>query len=340
MNSLSSLACACQNKAVALAGWFGNLVRGIGQAIGSAIGGPIGAMVGGYIVDRANELLQGHSPNWNQVNVPVIGQVNMWGVASRNVNITNEDLDNIQEILQQEKYQEWIETKFLPWSKKYFKKINGSQDSKYLASNSYRKKINEVLINLNALRIYYKSQQQLVGYRGLGAVDVESAIHQAKTREELMMILIEGITKSYLKSLRDAFVLQKDMPTLNSYPFDVSKLNVDAPELLDWSGISAKMNIKLFGEAQGNIDKVTEPTIRTTTPKTTIRTTTPTTTATVEIEGPRFQENKEETQQMIEEEMNSSSIAKEERQNAGLKLFGFVAVSSAIYYWWQDKKSK
>lgn len=318
MNSVSNLACACQNKAIALAGWFSGIGKAIGGAIGAAIGGPVGAAIGGYVGARIDELIAGTKPQWNQFPTPGGGNISMWG-GSKAENL----IEELNDIELQNKYKKWIDEKFLPWAKNYFKKINGSYDSSYLKSKKYKKEINEVLTNLNALRVYYKAEQQKVGFRGLGSIDIDEAIHESKTREELMMILIEAVTKSYAKVLKDKGF---KVPRLVANQINVKDINVNSPEELDWSGITASVEIKLFEvQSSNDLSIVRDPSKNINQDD-------------KEISSPIVDEDKQETAQMLEEELNSSSIVAEERQNAGLKIFGFVAISSVIYYWWQNKK--
>ncbi|PZW41612.1 hypothetical protein LX95_01293 [Mesonia algae] len=155
-----------------------SLLKGLATTIAGGLGGPFGAVLSPVL--------------WKGID-------QIWPPAPGGLGrpVTDEQ--------KQKALENWIDRSFKPWFVNKTKSLKGSEDSTYFVSSAYREKLNAVIKDLEAVRVYYQIQEGFLGGGVAGRFTVDTNVNtdEAKTKEAVVALFLEGLKTSYKKALDD-----------------------------------------------------------------------------------------------------------------------------------------
>lgn len=236
------------NGAVSLSGLWDWIKRGA-QAVGAAIGGPVGAVVAGFASDVIEGMVGGQGfgeamgSAWqSQVQSvqdflsPNHGNTQARGKSSKSTEDYKQDvIDGVKD---------WHDAQFIPWAKIYLQKLSPEQNSDF-NSPAFREKVNEVIKNLEALRLYYKMKAETRAQQGRG-LQLDIVLDEAdfKSKASLFLAYKEVIQTAY----SDYMTSNGKSANTETVSFEAHNFNADGPESVYWNGVEATSQIVLFRE--------------------------------------------------------------------------------------------
>lgn len=264
-----------------------NTVKAVGSAVagavGSKFGGPIGAGIARTLFNEAwqtgKEIINGqpYTP-------PTLEQVkDGFGMNSPQFQIKDNILGQIQQNDRFEKLNDWFFNIFKPWAENYF----DEDDIQELTPDEAKSKVNEIILNLEALRLMYQAQavekaNALTGSQlGNGSqiraqIDINGAdpdgiveFESLRSKSDAFAFLSDTIKDIFLKNMDNK---NKNVLTKTIENFDPSRYDVNEPESIVYSSL-ATTSIDLFvftanenisinytdGETQRANDQVNKP---------------------------------------------------------------------------------
>ena len=210
-------------KVSGMAGWLKSAINKIGAAIASAIGTALAGPIGGAIALKAYDATVGDNlGDW------------VLGAGDRGLGLNGPKMSQQK----QEKLLKWLQERVQPWFNSYLdKNLHKIQDN-----DRYKRKVNDMLLNLEALRLMYKAQAESNSrQKNLGDISIED-FQDIKAKSELFKLLTEIVRESFIAEMkrREVKVFTKQ---ING--FDPSRYDVNGPETITYTG-EARTSVKLF----------------------------------------------------------------------------------------------
>lgn len=220
-----------------LKGWFGKLLKGaikaIAVTIASAIHPALGLALGTTINNTINNWLDGDFWQIRQSQPQVSLNANIQPVTY-----------TIKDPAELELYS-WLKTKITDhWINNFFSSIKSEQED-YL-SDTFREKINKIILRLEVLRLYYKGLSNVSFATKSFDINVDQILDNAdiKGKSDLFLIIQNAIRQSYENALTEAgktvFVKQVNAFKANKY-----SIGNYTPEPINFN-FSAQSNIDVY----------------------------------------------------------------------------------------------
>jgi len=237
-------------------GGCGDTVKAVGNMVAGHIAGQFGQNVFNEVWQTGEEIINGEEysvPSFNQIfNGTTVGNAaGTFGVGKNNTPI--QTLGQAESNIRFENLKNWFFNKFEPWVDDYI-----SPDIKNLPNDQYRQRINEILLNLEALRLLYQEQaisetEEISLTQGKGGVADNLDIVQIynpnadgvrlnlvnfeelKTKSDAFAFLADTIRRIFEKRMKKREV---ELFTKKLKNFDPTRYNVNGPENLNTEGLS------------------------------------------------------------------------------------------------------
>lgn len=213
-------------KYIGMAGGIANFINKVGAAIATAIGTALAGPIGGTVALMTYNAVVGDDlGNWVE------------GAANRGLGLNGPGMREISQE-KQEKLLNWLKDTVQPWLDRYLDKdLHKETDN-----DTYKRKVNQMLINLEALRLMYKAEAKTEAKaKNFGNVSVED-FKDIKAKSEFFKLLSEIVRETFIDEMKRRKV---EVFTKQINGFDPSRYEVDGPENISYVG-QAKTSVKLF----------------------------------------------------------------------------------------------